>query len=406
MTFTAFNLHPDVFEGIDAMGFSEPTPIQERAIPPILSKKDVIGLAQTGTGKTAAFLIPLLHHLRNNSNANINALIIVPTRELAQQIEKDLIGLGYFSGVSSQTVHGGSDADSFNRQKESLEKGIDIVIATPGRFLQHLNLGYVNLNDVYHFILDEADRMLEMGFIQDILKIRSHLPATLQTLMFSATMSREIEKLARTLLKDPVKVELSIAKPAEGIRQQAYLVHEENKLRLLDDIIKHESLTNAIIFVSRKSQADQVARNLKKMGINCQAMHSGRTQEERNEALRNFSSGKVEVLVATDVVSRGIDIKGLSHVINYNIPEDPADYVHRVGRTARAGNNGIALTLINETEQYRFKAIEELIGYTIEKEKTPETIGSSPDYNPEFRKKKKKYSGNRKKRNSGNRRKK
>ncbi|HBH05287.1 MAG TPA: ATP-dependent RNA helicase [Flavobacteriales bacterium] len=406
MTFTDFELHPDVFEGIDAMGFTEPTPIQKKAIPPILSNRDVIGLAQTGTGKTAAFLIPLLHQLQENSNANINALIIVPTRELAQQIEKDLMGFGYFSGVSSQTVHGGSDADSFNRQKESLKQGIDIVIATPGRFLQHLNLGYVNLDDVYHFILDEADRMLEMGFIQDILKIRSHLPESLQTLMFSATMSREIEKLARKLLKDPVKVELAIAKPAEGIRQQAYLVYDQYKLPLLDEIIKQESLTNAIIFVSRKIHADEVARSLKKLGVNCEAMHSGRSQEERNEALRNFRAGKIEVLVATDVVSRGIDIKDLSHVINYNIPEDAADYVHRVGRTARAGSNGIAITLINDDEQYRFKLIEDLIGYAVDKEKTPEKIGPSPEYNPKFRKKKKRFSGNRPGRNSRNRRKK
>ena len=382
MGFKKFNLNASLQEGIDAMQYTAPTPVQDQAIPIILKNEDLMGFAQTGTGKTAAFLIPALQKLDGNNKPGIKCLVIVPTRELAQQIEVNLTGLGYFTSVSSQAVYGGNQGDLFSEQKKSITSGVDIIIATPGRFLQHLNLGYVKLDQVEMLILDEADRMLDMGFVGDILKISELLPKEKQTLLFSATMDSKIKVLASKLLKHPNEINLAIAKPAAGINQMAFTVYDEFKIPLLEHYLKNQEVKNMIVFASRKTQVDQITRKLGRLGFPVVAMHSDKTQDERNEAMRLFKAGKYTILVATDIVSRGIDIDDLSHVINFDVPNDAADYVHRIGRTARAGKNGAGISFISPDDQVKWTYIEKLIEREIDKFLTPEEIGKSPEYNP------------------------
>ncbi len=384
MKFSEFNLPEKIIEAIDFMGFQTATKIQEMAIPTIINGKDLIGCAQTGTGKTAAFLIPLLAKINENKSTGVKALVIVPTRELAQQIDEHFEALSYFLDIGSVAVYGGNQPELFNRQKKAIQNGVDVIIATPGRLIAHLNLGYLSLKSVDTLILDEADRMLEMGFIGDILKIIGYLSEKRQNLMFSATMKADIRKLAHQVLHEPEQINIAVSKPAEGLVQQAFMVYENSKPDFLLYLIKNLEITNMVVFVSRKVKVDEVHRHLVKAGIKCEAMHSGKEQDQRNEVIRHFRAGNFKILIATDVMSRGIDIDGISHVVNYDIPDDPADYVHRVGRTARAERTGAAITLINETkDQLYFYNIEELIEKKLEKNSIPEAVGSSPDYNPE-----------------------
>ena len=382
MRFDEFNLGHDVLDGIEAMRFINATPIQEQAIPIIKEKKDLIACAQTGTGKTGAFLIPVVDMILDTEAGKTKCLILVPTRELAVQIDQFLEGLSYYTAISHLAVYGGNDSKGFSAQKQALIEGADIIIATPGRFLQHINLGYVDLSGVNHFILDEADRMLDMGFVGDIIKISESLPEKRQNLMFSATMASEIRKLATTLLNKPEQINLSIAKPAAGINQQAYMVHDEHKIQLLKHIVAHSDVKSMIVFASKKISVDDIYKTLKKADFNVKSLHSGKSQQERNETMRQFKANKFAILIATDILSRGIDIDDLSHVVNYDIPDDAADYVHRIGRTARAGKDGAAVSFINIKDQYKFYNIEQLIEREIEKLEIPSEIGQSPKYNP------------------------
>ncbi len=388
------------------MQYTSPTPVQEQAIPIILNNEDLMGFAQTGTGKTAAFLIPILQKFDARPDHSIKCLILVPTRELAQQIEVNLTGLGYFTSVSSQAVYGGNQGDLFSEQKNSITNGVDIIIATPGRFLQHVNLGYVDLSKVEMLVLDEADRMLDMGFVGDIMNISKLLPPTKQTLLFSATMDGKIKQLATKLLRNPREINLAIAKPAENINQMAFLVYDEFKIPMLEHYLINQEVKNMIVFVSRKIEVDSVTRKLERLGFKVAAIHSDKTQEERNEALRLFKSGDHEILVATDIVSRGIDIDDLSHVVNFDVPNEPADYVHRIGRTARAGKNGAGITFISPDDQVKFTYIEKLIEKEVDKYLTPEEIGKTPEWNPEAQKSERGYGGGNRRNKSNNRNKK
>jgi len=403
VAFSSLPLASEIQEGLDAYGFANATPIQSEVIPAALDGRDILGCAQTGTGKTA-FLIPVVEKCLRKQGQGIQCIVIAPTRELAIQIEQNLMGLLYFTNLSSQAIYGGQNSGDFVQQKTAVQQGADVIIATPGRLLQHINLGYVDLSTVHTFVLDEADRMLDMGFIGDIMNIHKKLTNTaLQTLMFSATMAASIRKLAFNVLKDPLQVNLAIAKPAAGINQRAFMVYDTNKPKLLEHIIRESEIKSMIIFVSRINDVNDLYRALKQLnlGLTIRAMHSGKDQEERNEVMRKFKAGQIQILVATDILSRGIDVDDLSHVVNYDIPDDPADYVHRIGRTARAGKSGAAITFVNDKQQFRFYNIEQLIERTIEKEQTPEEIGESPTYDPTKPRKKKrrnnnKHRGNRK----------
>ncbi len=385
MKFIDFNFESNLQEGLDSMGFENPTPIQEQAIPIILSGKDLIGCAQTGTGKTAAFVLPILNKLAKNPTDTTNTLIIVPTRELALQIDQALQGFSYFTSVSSLAIYGGSDGSAFERERRALTEGANIIIATPGRFMAHLNMGYVKLDNIQHLILDEADRMLDMGFVDDILKITTYLPKVRQTLMFSATMAPKIRTLATKLLNNPEQISISISKPAAGVVQGAYLVYDAQKNNLIKSLLEGKDLSSVIIFVSTKIKVKELERDMIKAGLKAKAIHSDLEQGEREEVLRNFRSKKLQILVATDILSRGIDIEDIGLVINYDVPGDPADYIHRIGRTARAASTGVALTFINEYDQQKFAQIEELIGASINKIPNPESIGSGPVYDPSLK---------------------
>ncbi|QZT36721.1 DEAD/DEAH box helicase [Halosquirtibacter xylanolyticus] len=384
MKFIDIDFTEPLHEGIEAMGYKECTPIQEKAIPVIQERKDLIACAQTGTGKTAAFLLPILDRISQcPDDSKIRALIIVPTRELALQIDQQIEGMSYYSNVSSIPVYGGSESDMWSRQKQALSSGADIVVATPGRLLQHLGFNYVDLKEIDVVILDEADRMLDMGFYEDIVKIMSETPDSRQTLLFSATMPSKIRKLANTILNDPEEVNIAISKPAEKILQVAYMVYDKNKVALIQSLLEGKDYLNgAIIFCSRKSDVNELSRALNKLNLHSAAIHSDLDQKERENALLDFRSHKIQLLVATDILARGIDIKDLDLVINYNVPNDAADYVHRVGRTARADASGIAITLISDKDQSEFKDIEVLIEREILKLNTPPEIGDSPVYAP------------------------
>ncbi len=383
MKFTDFNFEANLQEGLDSMGFENPTPIQQQAIPIIMSGKDLIGCAQTGTGKTAAFLLPILHKLSKENIESTNTLIIVPTRELALQIDQALQGFSYFTSVSSLAIYGGNDGSMFETEKRALTQGANVIIATPGRLMAHLNMGYVKLTELQFLILDEADRMLDMGFVDDIVKIRTFLPKQLQTLMFSATMPPKIRTLATKLLHSPEQISLAVSKPAEGVIQAAYLAYDTQKNNLIASLLLGKDLSSVIIFCSTKQKVKQLERDLQKTGLKANAIHSDLEQNEREEALRNFRSKKLQILVATDILSRGIDIEDIGLVINYDVPNDAEDYIHRIGRTARAASTGVAITFINEYDQQKFKQIEELIGAEIKKLPLPEGFGAAPLYEPE-----------------------
>ncbi len=391
MNFSDLKLSPQLAESILAMGFEQATPIQELAIPAALENKDIIACAQTGTGKTAAYLIPVLHKLSENPSSNINTLILVPTRELAIQIDQQLQGFSYFVNVSSTAVYGGGDADIWTVQKNALVRGANIIIATPGRLISHLNFGYVNFDTIEHFILDEADRMLDMGFVDDIMNIEKHLPKTKQTLMFSATMPDKIRTLAKKILQNPFRIDLGISKPAENILQVAYLVYDENKIALIKKLVEGKDLESILIFSATKRNVKSITSTLKDIGFLAGEIHSDLEQKEREEVLLDFRNRKIQVLVATDIVARGIDITEIDLVINFDVPSDAEDYVHRVGRTARAQSSGVAITFINKKEQEKFQRIEKLIEDEILKLPTPNEIGESPDYNPKSETKKPKY---------------
>lgn len=382
LKFSDFKFEDSLQEGLTSMGFEKPTPIQEQAIPIILSNKDLIGCAQTGTGKTAAFLLPILNKLTRNPAHTTDTIIIVPTRELALQIDQALQGFSYFTSVSSLAIYGGSDGTVFEKEKRALVEGTNVIIATPGRFLAHLNMGYVKLNHVKHLILDEADRMLDMGFLDDILKITTYLPKQRQTLLFSATMPPKIRTLATKLLVNPEQISIAVSKPAEGVIQGAYLVYDTQKNELIKSLFEGKDLNSVIVFVSTKQKVKELERSLQKSGFKARSIHSDLEQAEREEVLRDFRSKNLKILVATDILSRGIDIEDIGLVINYDVPSDAADYIHRIGRTARAASTGVALTLINEFDQQKFSQIETLIGNEVMKLPMPESIGAGPVYNP------------------------
>ena len=386
MYFDELNLNENVLDALYDMHFDKCTPVQEKCIPEILKGKDVLGVAQTGTGKTAAYLLPVLSKLDDGGYPDkaINCLIMSPTRELAQQIDQAMQGFGYYlNGVSSVAVYGGNDGNRYDQEIKSLQLGADVVIATPGRLISHISLGNVDLSKVSFFILDEADRMLDMGFSDDIIKIAKKLPKTCQTIMFSATMPNKIEGLAKTLLKDPVELKLAVSKPAEKIKQSAYVCYETQKMGVIKDIFKNGDLQRVIIFCGSKIKVKQVAGALQRKHINCGEMHSDLDQATRDDVMFKFKSGQLDVLVATDIVARGIDIDDIAMVINYDVPHDAEDYVHRIGRTARAARTGTAITFVSEDDIYYFQQIEKFLDKDVEKMPLPVGLGESPEYKSE-----------------------
>lgn len=383
MKFEQLDLSDNILDALYDMHFDECTPIQEKCIPEILAGHDVMGVAQTGTGKTAAYLLPILSKLDTGHYPDdaINCIVMSPTRELAQQIDQAMQGFAYYcDGVSSVAVYGGNDGNRYDQEVKSLSLGADVVIATPGRFISHISLGNVDLSRVSFFVLDEADRMLDMGFSEDILTIACKLPKTCQTVMFSATMPEKIDELAKTLLKNPVEVKIAVSKPAEKIKQSAYICHETQKIGIINHIFNAGDLKRVLIFCGSKMKVKQVAGALQRKHINCGEMHSDLEQAQRDEMMFRFKSGKYDVLVATDIVSRGIDIDDIAMVINYDVPHDAEDYVHRIGRTARAERDGIAITLVSDEDIVYFRQIEKFLGKEIDKNPLPDGM-EGPDYN-------------------------
>ena len=383
MNFNEFGFHARLLEGIDAIGYEVATPIQEQAIPVIQQGSDLIASAQTGTGKTAAFLLPIINKIISaKQDGNIQALVIVPTRELAMQIDQHFQGLSYFTPVSSIAVYGGTDGISYQQEQQALTEGADVVICTPGRMISHLNSNYVKVGQLKYLILDEADRMLDMGFFNDIMKIVSYLPAQRQTLLFCATMPAEIRILAKKVLVDPVEISVALSKPAEKVLQAAYVVYDNQKIQLVKELLASKQLRSVLIFCSTKIKTKQLCSELKKSGLSVEEIHSNLDQAGRENALLKFKSRQINILVATDIVSRGIDIEDIDLVINYDVPNDGEDYIHRIGRTARAEADGMAITFINEKEQSRFGDIEKLLGSPVYKVKLPAHLGAGPEYNP------------------------
>ena len=383
LTFKEFGLDENLLEGIEASGYENATPVQEQVIPIILSGKDLIASAQTGTGKTAAFLLPIVNKLlASRHDDQVNALVIVPTRELAIQIAQNLEGLSYFTPISSIAVYGGGDGSNFTTEKQALSKGADIVICTPGRMIAHLNMGYVQMKGLKYLVLDEADRMLDMGFYDDIMKIISFLPPQRQNLLFSATMPVKIRDMARKILHDPAEINIAISKPPAKIVQKALVVYETQKIPLIKWLLKSTNLKSTLIFCSKKHNVKQLTMELKRSRFNVKEIHSDLDQAAREDVLLEFRSRRLPILVATDILSRGIDIDNIEMVINYDVPNDGEDYVHRIGRTARAETDGIAFTFISEKEQNKFRSIEELLGTPVDKEPIPAEFGPGPEYNP------------------------
>jgi ATP-dependent RNA helicase RhlE len=385
LTFHDFTFNPRLLDGLDAMGFSKPTPIQEQAIPVILSKKDLIACAQTGTGKTAAYVLPILNNIVASEKRHLNTVIIAPTRELAQQIDQQIEGFSYFLGLSSIAIYGGGDGATWDQQKRAMEGGVDLIIATPGRLIAQIAMGTIKFDHVEHLVLDEADRMLDMGFYEDILRIIKELPASRQTLLFSATMPPKIRALANRILKNPSEINIAISKPAEGILQQAYVVHNEQKEKLIDFLLKEKQFNSVLIFASTKDNVKKLDRNLQRLGLKAKAIHSDLEQVERENVLREFKNKKLTILIGTDVLSRGIDVEGIDLVINFDVPPDPEDYIHRIGRTARAATTGTAITFINQLDQRKFFRIESLIGKEVPKMTLPVELGEGPAYTPEVK---------------------
>ena len=385
MKFEDLDLHDDVLDALWDMHFEDCTPIQEQAIPVLLEGRDLIGVAQTGTGKTAAYLLPVLDKLATGDLPKdaIHCIIMAPTRELAQQIDQQMQGFSYYmDNVSSVPIYGGGDGVAFEQQKRGLTMGADVVISTPGRLLAHLSLGYVDLSKVSFFILDEADRMLDMGFYDDIMQIVGFLPKYRQTIMFSATMPEKIQQLAKKILNEPVEVKIAVSKPAEKIIQAAYICHEPQKIGIILSLFKDTKPERVIIFASKKIKVKELANTLKNKGLNADAMHSDLEQSQRDDVMYRFKAGKIDILVATDILSRGIDVDDIRLVINFDVPYDCEDYVHRVGRTARANNDGLAITFVSDDQQTEFGKIEEFIGKEIYKIPVPIELGEAPAYSP------------------------
>lgn len=383
MNFSELNLEESVLDALDAMNFKECTPVQEKAIPEIMNGRDFIGVAQTGTGKTAAYLLPIINQLSKGGypSDSINCIIMSPTRELAQQIDQQMEGFSYFLPISSVAVYGGNDGVRFEQEKRGLTLGADVVIATPGRLISHINMGYVDLSRVSFFILDEADRMLDMGFADDIKQIVKSLPGKRQTILFSATMPSKIKQFAATILNNPVEISLAVSKPAEKIIQTAYICYESQKLAIINELFKNQTPERVIVFASSKLKVKEVTLALKRMHLNVGEMHSDLDQSQRDSIMRDFKAGRINILVATDIVARGIDIDDIRTVINYDVPHDCEDYVHRIGRTARANNDGCAITFVSEKEQTKFYAIEKFVEKTIYK--IPLPAGLEPiEYKP------------------------
>ena len=383
MRFDELNLEEEILDGLWDMHFEEMTPVQEHTIPVILEGHDIIGCAQTGTGKTAAYTLPLLNRLliEGNEENVVKALIIVPTRELAQQIDQQFQGFSYYLPVSTTVVYGGGDGKGWDVQKRGMLMGSDVVIATPGRMIAHLQNSGVDLSKVSYLILDEADRMLDMGFADDILKIISYIPKERQTLLFSATLPPKIRQLAKSILRDPVEVNIAVSKPNEAIDQSAYVCYEAQKLAIVQDLFKEAPEYKSLIFSSSKQKVKELAHTLKRMHLDVAPMHSDLEQAKREEVMLNYKNGKVKILVATDIVARGIDIEDIGLVINYDVPHDPEDYIHRIGRTARAAATGSAITFVNEEEQGKFHQIEKFIEREVPKRELPDGM-EGPTYAP------------------------
>ena len=381
MKFTELNLDQSLIEALSYMNFVDATPIQESAIPIILNGNDLIACAQTGTGKTGAFVIPILHKLASKEKNFTDTLIVVPTRELAIQIDQQIQGLSYFISVSSLAIYGGGEGQDWSLQKNALAEGCNVIVATPGKLLSHIKMGNVKFDKVKHLILDEADRMLDMGFIHDLTMIVKELPKDRQTLMFSATMPPKIRQLAKTIQRNPKEISLSISKPAEGVKQTAIMTLDEQKIPIIIDLLnERQGYDSVLIFASRKNSVSQIVHKLKRARLDAKGLSSNLKQEDREEVLRKFRAKRVRILVATDVMSRGIDIKEINMVINYDAPSDPEDYVHRIGRTARANTKGEAVTLINEKDIPKIWRIEQLIETSIAKEQPSEEFGPGPEW--------------------------
>ena len=383
MTFEETYLNDNILDALYDMHFETMTPIQEKCIPEILDGNDVLGVAQTGTGKTAAYLLPILSMLDDGGFPEdaINCVVMSPTRELAQQIDQAMEGFSYYlDGISSIAVYGGNDGIRFDQEMKGLRGGAPVVIATPGRLLSHLKMGNLDLSRTSFFVLDEADRMLDMGFSEDILAINKLLPSTCQKIMFSATMPDKIRELAVSLLHNPVEVKIAVSKPAEKIQQSAYICYEPQKVGIIEHLFKNDDLKRVIIFCGKKDRVKDINRALRKLNINCAPMHSDLTQAERDEVMYKFKAGHIDVLVATDIVSRGIDIDDIQIVINFDVPRDSEDYVHRIGRTARADRDGRAITFVSERDMTYFQQIESFLEKTIEKTPLPEGLGEGPEY--------------------------
>ncbi len=384
MTFKEFGLDERLLNGIDSMGYTTATPVQEQVIPYILEGRDLIASAQTGTGKTAAFLLPIVNKLLTgpHEDHHINCMIIVPTRELAVQITQAMEGMSYFTDVSCIAVYGGGDGSSFTTEKKALSTGVDMVVCTPGRMIAHLNMGYVKLSGLKYLILDEADRMLDMGFSDDLNKIISFLPKERQNLLFSATMPSKIRDLARKILTNPLEVNIAISKPPEKIVQEAFVVYEPQKIPLVKHILKMKDFGSIIVFCSKKINVKQLSSELKRAKFSAEEIHSDLEQDKREQVLLDFKNKKIKIIVATDILSRGIDVEDIDLVINYDVPNDGEDYIHRIGRTARAATDGTAYTFVSEKEQGKFSRIEDLLGKPVTKAIVPEQFGTTPAYNP------------------------
>lgn len=384
MRFDELDLEYDVLDALDAMHFTECTPIQEQAIGVVLDGHDLIAVAQTGTGKTAAYLLPVINLLaREHDTApdGIKCVVMVPTHELAQQIDRQMEGFSYFLPISSVAIHGGSDGKDFARQQQGLRRGADVVIATPGRLMAHMKMGYVDFSHVKHFVLDEADRMLDMGFSEDIFQIESKLPKNRQTLLFSATMPDKIQQLSKRILDNPVEVKIAVSRPTEKIDQSAFVCHEGQKTAILKHLFKTAYSQRVIVFASSKLKVKDLSRELRKSGWKSGEMHSDLDQSQREEAMHAFRTGKLDIIVATDILARGIDIDDITMVVNYDVPHEPEDYVHRIGRTARAGAGGKAVTFVSERDRSKFRFIERFLGYEVHKNEVPAELGPAPDYN-------------------------
>jgi ATP-dependent RNA helicase RhlE len=389
LTFQDFNFDSRLLEGLDAMGYSKPTPVQESTIPVIMNGEDIIACAQTGTGKTAAYILPIMNKIHHSQKRHLNTLVIAPTRELALQIDQQVEGFGYFLGISSIPVYGGGDGNVWDQQRKAMEQGADIIIATPGRLIALLASGKMDFSHLEHLVLDEADRMLDMGFFDDIVKIITYLPAKRQTLLFSATMPPRIRTLANQILRNPKEVSIAISKPADGIVQQAYLVFDHQKPPLLKQVLKQDDHKSIIVFSNSKENVKRLGHELARAGLSAQSFHSDLEQAEREQILNKFRSRQLRILIGTDILSRGIDVDGIGLVVNYDTPHDAEDYVHRIGRTARAEKTGVAITFVNEKDQPKFLRVEKLIGKEIEKLPLPAGLGEGPQLTAKLGAKKK-----------------